>query len=190
MRASMSLRRFAVLPVSLLLAGATVVAAPQSADAAAPASARTPKKIQKAMAVAKRQIGDPYSYGATGPRSFDCSGFTSYAYGKAGIRLPRTSDAQARHARSLKRKNLRRGDLVFFHSGGNVYHVGIYWGRSKGHRIILDAPQPGQRVGFTRIWTNSWFPGRVGPKKAAPMIKSFKGSTKESAKHKVAGFKS
>ncbi|MDN5854059.1 MAG: C40 family peptidase, partial [Actinomycetia bacterium] len=166
-------------------------AAPQSADAAsAPASARTPQKVKKAASVAKRQIGDPYVYGATGPNSFDCSGLTQYAYGKAGIGLPRTSDAQARHARSVSRKNLRRGDLIFFHSGGNVYHVGIYWGHSNGHRLILDSPQPGERVGFTRIWTNSWFPGRVGPKKSAPKkVKAFKGSTEGSSKRKVGTFK-
>ncbi|MGH3359441.1 MAG: C40 family peptidase, partial [Nocardioidaceae bacterium] len=109
-----------------------------------------------------------------GPSSFDCSGLTSYAYAKAGISLPRTSGAQAAKARNVSRKNMRRGDLVFFHSGGDVYHVGIYWGRNNGHRLILDAPRPGDSVGFTRIWTNSWFPGRVGPKAAtsAPKIKS------------------
>lgn len=188
MLASKSLRRAAALPVTLLLAGATVVATPHTADAA-PASARTPHKIQKAVTVAKRQIGDPYVYGATGPGSFDCSGLTAYAYGKAGIRLPRTSDAQARHARPVSRKNLRRGDLIFFHSGGNVYHVGIYWGRNNGNRLILDAPRPGERVGYTRMWTNSWFAGRVGPKKAAaPKIKAFKRNTGESAQHKLSGF--
>ncbi|UPK76227.1 C40 family peptidase [Nocardioidaceae bacterium SCSIO 66511] len=175
MHASTSLRRAVALPVTLLLAGGAVVAAPHTADASsAPSSTRTstPPKIKKAMKVAKRQIGDPYVYGATGPGSFDCSGFTSFAFRKAGIKLPRTSDAQARHARSISRKKLRRGDLVFFHSGGNVYHVGIYWGRNNGHRIILDAPRPGQRVGFTRVWTNSWFPGRVGPKRTVKKIHS------------------
>lgn len=189
MLASTSLRRAAALPVTMLLAGATVVAAPHSADASTAPQARTPHKVQRAVSVAKRQMGDPYVYGASGPGSFDCSGLTQYAYGKAGIRLPRTSDAQARHARPVSRKNLRRGDLIFFHSGGNVYHVGIYWGRNNGHRLILDAPRPGERVGFTRMWTNSWFPGRVGPKKAsAPKIKGFKHSTAGSAKRQVRSY--
>ena len=191
MLASTSLRRAAVaLPVTLLISGASVVATSHSADASAPASPRTPKKVQKAVSVAKAQKGDPYSYGSAGPHSFDCSGLTKFAYGKAGIGLPRTSDAQARHARSISRKNLRRGDLVFFHSGGNVYHVGIYWGRHNGNRLILDAPQPGERVGFTKIWTNSWFAGRVGPKKAsAPKIKGFSKGAKGSSKQRVMSFK-
>ncbi|HLR85368.1 MAG TPA: C40 family peptidase [Nocardioidaceae bacterium] len=189
MLASTSLRRAAALPISLLLAGATVVAAPQSADASAAASARTPQKVKKAMAVAKRQIGDPYSYGATGPGAFDCSGLTAFSYGKAGIALPRTSSAQARHARSVSRKNLRRGDLIFFHSGGSVYHVGIFWGSPNGHRLILHASRPGEPVGFSRLWTNSWFAGRVGPKKAAPKIKAFKKSTNGTAKRRVGSYK-
>lgn len=179
MLASTSVRRLAALPVTLILAAGTVIAAPHTADAsAASKSTRTPSKIKKAAKVAKRQLGDPYGYGSSGPGSFDCSGLTSYAFGKAGIGLPRTSDAQASKARNISRKKMRRGDLVFFHSGGNVYHVGIYWGRNNGHRLILHSPRPGQKVSFSRMWTNAWFPGRVGPKrKAAPKIKSFSKKT-------------
>lgn len=184
MHASTSLRRFAALPVALVLAGGAIASVPQSASAAGGKGHAPPPKVQKALKVAKRQIGKPYVYGASGPRSFDCSGFTSFAFRKAGIKLPRTSGAQAARARHVSRKNLRRGDLVFFHSGGDVYHVGIWWGRNNGHKLILDAPQPGERVGFTRIWTNSWFAGRVGPKKSAPKLKGFsskqnKGSSKQ-----------
>lgn len=174
MLASTSLRRLAALPVALVFAAATVVAAPQTASAAGGGHKAPPPKIQKAVKVAKAQKGDPYVYGASGPRSFDCSGLTSFAYAKAGIRLPRTSGAQAARARHVSKNSMRRGDLVFFHSGGDVYHVGIYWGRNNGHRLILDAPRPGQSVGFTRIWTKAWFGGRVGPKGSAPKIKSMK----------------
>lgn len=190
MLASTSLRRTAALPVSLLLAGATVVATPHTADAAAPSSVRSPHKIQKAMAVAKRQLGDPYVYGATGPGSFDCSGLTSYSYGRAGIGLPRTSDAQARYARPVSRSNLRRGDLIFFHSGGSVYHVGIFWGSPNGHRLILHSPRPGQSVQYSRLWTDSWFAGRVGPKKpSAPKVRAFKRNTEGTSKRKIMRFK-
>lgn len=180
MHASTSLRRFAALPVALALAGGTLAAQTQTAAAAGgKRDVAPPPKIQTAMKVAKRQIGDPYVYGASGPGSFDCSGFTSYAYGKAGIKLPRTSGAQAARARHVSRKNIRRGDLVFFHSGGDVYHVGIWWGRNNGHNLILDSPRPGESVGFTRIWTNSWFAGRVGPKKAS--VPKLQGFTKRSS---------
>lgn len=35
---------------------------------------------QKVIAEAKRYLGRPYIYGATGPNSFDCSGFTQYVF--------------------------------------------------------------------------------------------------------------
>lgn len=177
MHASTTLRRAAAMSVALVAAGATVVATPQQANAGGHHGGhhKAPAKVLKAVNIAKRQKGDPYVYGASGPGSFDCSGLTSFAYGRAGIKLPRTSSAQAARARHVSRKNMRRGDLVFFHSGGSVYHVGIYWGWNNGHRLIFDAPQPGERVGFTRIWTNSWFPGRVGPKHQ-PRIKQLGGN--------------
>ena len=49
-----------------------------------------------------------------------------YAFRKAHLRLPRTSDGQARAVRRIGRKHLHRGDLIFFHHGGNVYHAAIY----------------------------------------------------------------
>lgn len=36
---------------------------------------------------AKKYLGKPYVYGATGPRAFDCSGFTGYVYKKKPLRL-------------------------------------------------------------------------------------------------------
>ncbi|MFD0572939.1 C40 family peptidase [Kitasatospora gansuensis] len=46
------------------------------------------------IAAAEAQIGKPYGWGATGPNSFDCSGLMVWAFDKAGISLPRTSQSQ------------------------------------------------------------------------------------------------
>lgn len=143
---------------------ASVVAVSAAAQVKAARSARV-KKIRRATKIGLRQLGDPYVYGANGPSSFDCSGLTSYAYKRAGISIPRTSDSQAGFARKLKRKrNVRRGDLVFFHSGGDVYHVAMYLGRNSGERIILSAPSTGKNVERSAIWTNSWFAGTLRPR--------------------------
>jgi len=133
------------------------------AAAAKAAKVKVAKKIQRALKVAKQQKGDPYRYGGTGPSAFDCSGLIYYATRKAGITgVPRTSSAQSSHVRRIHKKWLRAGDLVFFHSGGRVYHVGMYVGRnSGGDRVILHAPGSGKRVKYERIWTNSWFAGTL-----------------------------
>jgi len=119
-------------------------------------------RVAKAMSIAAAQKGDPYGYGAAGPNRFDCSGLTFYSFRKAGCRgIPRTSSAQAGWARHVSRANLRRGDLVFFTSGGHVYHVGVFAGRKHGHPLVLHSPYTGARVRTDRIWTNSWFGGTI-----------------------------
>ncbi|WP_166136538.1 C40 family peptidase [Nocardioides ochotonae] len=136
-------------------------------QAVAPAASKKPaarkkqeRRIGKAISVARNQIGDRYRYGATGPDAFDCSGLTSYAFRKAGIKgIPRTSSAQAGWAKRISRSKMRRGDLVFFHNGGRVYHVGIFTGVKDGKRRIIHAPSTGKRVQAAKIWTDSWFAG-------------------------------
>ena len=90
-------------------------------------------KIDKIVNLAKAQIGKPYRWGAAGPSSFDCSGFTTYIYKNgAGISLPRTSVSQSKTGTKVSRSNLKTGDLVFFNtSGKGVSHVGMYIGDSK-----------------------------------------------------------
>lgn len=111
-----------------------------------------------AFRVAAAQKGDPYRWGATGPNAFDCSGLTSYSFRRAGVSIPRTSSAQRGATRRIPASAARPGDLVFFQSGGRVYHVGFYAGN---HRV-LHAPHTGARVRIERIWTSAVSYGRVG----------------------------
>jgi cell wall-associated NlpC family hydrolase len=73
-------------------------------------------------------IGSPYVWGAEGPRSFDCSGFTKYVYKAFGVNLPHYTGSQIGQGSSVSRKNLIQGDLIFFNTDGSVSHVGIYVG--------------------------------------------------------------
>ena len=95
-------------------------------------AAEQQKYSSKADAIintAKKHIGARYRMGATGPPQFDCSGFTSYVYKKAGISITRTSRSQFTEGVKISRTHdLKKGDLVFF--GGrntprSVGHVGI-----------------------------------------------------------------
>jgi len=83
---------------------------------------------------AKRLLGIKYVWGATGPSTYDCSGFTQKVYRDAGINIPRVSRDQARVGAYVPYDNLRRGDMVFFDTkkrrSGKVTHVGIYLGNN------------------------------------------------------------
>lgn len=77
---------------------------------------------------AMQYLGVPYRYGTSSPKSFDCSGFTSYVFKQYDISLSRCSRTQYTQGHSVKNTELRAGDLVFFQgrSGkGGVGHVGI-----------------------------------------------------------------
>ncbi len=165
---SARLRAFVALPALLLSLFTAVVA---SGVATAPAADAATKhhhhkvtqhaKIVHARNIALRQIGDPYVYGAHGPKAFDCSGLVFFSYRHAGLSVPRTSSAQAAHARHIPKKAMRPGDFLFFADGGGVYHVGIFLRWSHGHVVMLHSPKPGEHVKRAVPWTSSWFAGTL-----------------------------
>ncbi|MFC7492981.1 MULTISPECIES: C40 family peptidase [unclassified Nocardioides] len=123
---------------------------------------RKPSRVEVAMRTAVAQKGDPYGYGGAGPNRFDCSGLTYYSFRRAGFGgIPRTSAAQAGFTRHIPRSAMRRGDLMFFTGGGGVYHVGVFAGWYRGHRMVLHSPYSGTRVRTDRVWSNSWFAGTL-----------------------------
>jgi len=122
------------------------------------ADAMTFTTRERVLHVAASKRGAPYQWGAVGPRSFDCSGYTQWVFARVGRHLPRTAAAQAGYARHIPASQRRIGDLVFFHSGRYVYHVGIY----AGGNMIWHSPRPGRRVHRERLWTRAVSYGRVG----------------------------
>lgn len=85
--------------------------------------------VQAAVAAAQSKAGSPYSYGATGPNAFDCSGLTSWAMSQAGIAVPRTSFAQFTTGSAVSSDGIQAGDLVFFNTAGaGASDVGIATG--------------------------------------------------------------
>ena len=88
-------------------------------------------------------VGFPYVWGATGPRAFDCSGFTSYVYRRFGVSLSRVSGDQFHDGVAVSKSALSPGDLVFFNTYGRISHVGIYIG---GGRFVHAASS---KVGVT-----------------------------------------
>jgi cell wall-associated NlpC family hydrolase len=98
----------------------------------------------RAALLAQHEVGTPYVWGGGGPGGFDCSGLTSWVYGKLGVPLPHNAAAQFGVGRAIGRSELRRGDLLFFHGLG---HVGLYLG---GGRMV-HAPQSGRGVEVVRL---------------------------------------
>jgi LysM repeat protein len=103
----------------------------------------------KVVRIAKRYLGRHYVWGAVGPHTFDCSGFTQYVMRKSkGVTLPRVSRRQAYYGKYISRSHLRPGDLIFFDTShrrrGYVNHVAIYIGNHKfihassaRHRVVI-----------------------------------------------------
>ena len=100
-----------------------------------PAAAASPTtESQQIVKIARAQLGDPWRYGAAGPRSFDCSGLVRYAFRKAGM----GSLVHGRSARAIyrwykahglaSRSNPKVGDLVVWGRGS---HIGIYIGNGR-----------------------------------------------------------
>ncbi len=80
------------------------------------------------LSEARAHLGKRYSHGSKGPNRFDCSGFSSYVYKQFGYNLSPSSRVQYTQGEKVDRKELRKGDLVFFKgrsTKGGVGHVGI-----------------------------------------------------------------
>ncbi|MCT3473722.1 C40 family peptidase, partial [Lactobacillus delbrueckii] len=71
-----------VAAVSLAFAGFVAVNTVNTQNNTVQAASKTSQR-NKVVSLAKKQVGKPYVYGATGPNAFDCSGLTSYVYSHA-----------------------------------------------------------------------------------------------------------
>jgi cell wall-associated NlpC family hydrolase len=113
---------------------------------------------QKVLVEAKRHQGTPYQWGASGPSSFDCSGFTRYVFSRFGRELPRTAAQQASATQRVAAAAKKPGDLIFTHRGGGISHVGIY----AGNNVMWAAPKAGDHVRLQSLYTRDYTVGRVG----------------------------
>ena len=102
---------------------------------------------------AQSKLGSKYVWGATGPNTFDCSGFVQYVYKKSiNMDLPRVSTDQADYKPRVSLMSMRKGDLVFFETTGQgrISHVGIYM----GERQFIHASSGGKRVMISSLETD------------------------------------
>lgn len=118
----------------------------------------------KMINYAKKFIGVPYIYGATGDGGFDCSGYTQYIYSRYGYELPRSARYQKTAIESVNISEAKKGDLVFFSSNrkeSNITHVGIVISE-EGEDLIMIHASSSQGIMITNVTTNSyWKPKMV-----------------------------
>ncbi len=98
---------------------------------------------QHAVLSAVSQLGVPYENLASEPGvGFDCSGLTIWAFGSAGVEIPRVSRDQINEAVATDRDDAEAGDLVYYPG-----HVSIYLGAA----TVIHAPNSGSHVEITDL---------------------------------------
>ena len=134
---------------SYTASGSTVSGNMAAASTGTGTSSGLPTVVQAAaVAYAESQIGKPYVWGGTSPRTgFDCSGLVVWAYGLAGVVVPRVANDQWHAVPRVAMGQLVPGDLIFFGTGDYADHVGIYIGGS----AMVDAPYAGADVRIDTI---------------------------------------
>jgi cell wall-associated NlpC family hydrolase len=110
---------------------------------------------------ARSYLGVRYLWGGMSKAGLDCSGLTYRVFRSLGVVLPRDAADQSKVGAPVKRRDLRKGDLVFFGTGGwaHIHHVGIY----AGNGWVLHAPYTGTTVQLTKLhkWSDYWGARRI-----------------------------
>lgn len=162
------IRKMVIWPFLMMLltacAGTSRLTIEPKTAAIEPATAITSSSPQRnsnlvALEVARNMLGVRYRYGGKDPSGFDCSGLVHYSFGRAGIRLPRTSRDIFRASQPIASEDLRPGDLVFFNvSADKLSHVGIYAGNNR----FIHAPSAGKKVSYASLNNPYWQKRLVG----------------------------
>ncbi len=114
-------------------------------------------RAQIAIQYALAQVGEPYSYSARPPSSWDCSKLTTAAWGQAGVGISPLSYSQWDQTQRVPVSDIRPGDLVFYFGRG-AHHVAMYIGNGK----MVSASNPSDGVEITNFlgpWYGDRFSG-------------------------------
>jgi cell wall-associated NlpC family hydrolase len=118
----------------------------------APPTPPPPSQYSGVVGLAMQELGKPYSWGAAGPSTFDCSGLVMYVYAQVGVSLPHNAAAQYGYGTPVAYNDLQPGDLVFFEGLG---HVGIYIGGGQ----FIHAPHTGDVVKISSLSEHGGYVG-------------------------------
>ena len=114
-------------------------------------------RAQAAVKYALAQVGEPYSFSARPPNSWDCSKLTSAAWAQSGVGLTALSYTQWDQTKRVPVSEIQPGDLVFYF-GTDVHHVAIYVGNGK--MVSASNPSDGvEIINFLGPWYKERFSG-------------------------------
>jgi cell wall-associated NlpC family hydrolase len=117
------------------------------------------RAVATAIKDAESQLGRPYVWGGNNPAvGFDCSGLVEWAYGQAGIRLPRTSQEQwaALKNRSVPIGKVQAGDILFSAgSDGSPNNPG-HEALAISSKQIIEAPYTGANIRIRALDPGEW----------------------------------
>ncbi len=111
-----------------------------------------------AVQAAESQLGVPYVFGGEQVGvGFDCSGLVQWAWGQAGVSIPRTTETEWPALKHVSLDALQPGDLLFYYNldgDSQVDHVVMYTGAGPyGTSTVIQAPFTGSTVSYSPIFT-------------------------------------
>jgi SH3-like domain-containing protein len=95
---------------------------------------RKPLSTPEMLALSRKFLGIPYTWGGTSSYGYDCSGFMQMLERQRGVLMPRDAQPQAEWSgvAPVSRQNLEPGDLLYFGSSEkHITHTGMYLGEGK-----------------------------------------------------------
>ncbi|GAA1768113.1 C40 family peptidase [Streptomonospora arabica] len=126
---------------------------PEPRPAGATGEALDSRTLETAIAAAETRLGVPYVWGgeSMSEGGYDCSGLVQWAFGEAGVSVPRVTHDQWFAGEQLEYADARRGDLIFWRNDPTapdyISHVAIYLGGGR----MLEAPRTGLDVRVTDV---------------------------------------
>ena len=159
--ASPAAKPIAAIPVQHSVAATVAAAADKGDDGAEQSLFKAPRKRLADFAMKLRDIR--YVRGGHDPSTgFDCSGFVHYVFRETfGLTLPYDAPSQFRDGKYVARNQMKTGDLVFFHEGKRISHVGIYLDEGQ----FIHSPRPGKRVRVDSLDSTYWAKRFAGAKR-------------------------
>ena len=123
---------------------------------------------KQVVSFALKYVGNKYRYGGTSlTNGTDCSGFTYSVYRNFGYEMKRTAYQQLCDTKSVKKKNLKPGDLIFYGSSKtSCSHVALYIGNKKvvhasteSTGIVVSDYDYRKAIGYGRVLKKATYPG-------------------------------